>query len=287
MKIFRSLCFCVALSSSNAHAIVLGNVDLDNTYSSVGYVAGLTSLGTVVALDPFWVLTAAHVVDGGIALLVMGDPNTGNEGAYFFFEEIIIHENYVSGETHDDLALIHLSAADPINPALVDASFATLSNVDLGTGLPATATLTGYGLTDVEGSLDPNEPLLRRYGQADTIGSGMDVGTQDCSHASLLCTYDTTGGAPGDSGGAMWVDYGGEQFVAAIMSYIFDDNGDWDDGYWTAGTSTAYYEDWIKFYVPTAMFGPSPIPLSPAAWLFVSALTALAFAARKRHPAHA
>jgi secreted trypsin-like serine protease len=298
----RTIIRCVLLYlafTSNVQAIVLGMVDTDNTYSSVGYT--LTSaggLGSVVALDPYWVLTAAHVVESSPALMVMGDPNAGTEGLYFYFDQVITHPDYVSGEFHDDLALIKLSALDPIipNPGVVDASFATLSNIDLGSGLPSTATLTGYGLTSVDGTVDLAEPLLRRYGVAATDPAGppvppFDPGFPvDCSLAMLLCTYSTTGGAPGDSGGAMWLDYGAGEVVAGINSFIFDESDlanppgepDWTDGYWTVGTSTAYYRDWITSHVPTAMFGGSPVPVPSALWLFGSGLIGLIAIARRR-----
>jgi secreted trypsin-like serine protease len=299
--IIRYFLIYLALTS-NVHAIVLGTIDEDNIYSSVGYT--LTSgggLGSVVALDPYWVLTAAHVVESDPALLVMGDSFTGAEGAYIFFEEVITHPDYVSGEFHDDLALVKLSAIDPIipTPGSIDASFATLSNVSLSSGLPATATLTGYGVTSVGGTLDPDEPILRRYGVATTDPFGpptpsFDPGfPYDCSLAMWLCTYSTTGGAPGDSGGAMWLDYGGGEMVAGITSFIFDESDlldppgvpDWSDGYWTVGTSTAYYEDWITSYVPTAMFGSSPVPIPASVWLFGSGLLGLVGIARRKKAA--
>ena len=299
--IIRYFLLYLALTS-NVHAIALGTDDVTNIYSSVGYTLGTGgALGSVVALDQNWVLTAAHVVEEPPAFLVMGDPFAGTEGLYIFIEEVIPHHDYVPGEFHDDLALIKLSAADPIVPipGVVDASFATLSNVGLSGGLPATATLTGYGLTSVDGTLDPNAPLVRRYGDAATDPFGppappVDPGfPYDCSLTMLLCTYGTTGGAPGDSGGAMWLDYGGGEVVAGINSFIFDENDlldppevpDWSDGYWTVGTSTAYYEDWIKGYVPTAMFGSSHVPIPSTVWLLGSGLLGLIGVARRKKAA--
>ena len=286
--------------TSSAHAIVLGIDDTTNKYSSVGYT--LTSaggLGSVVALDSNWVLTAAHVVEAAPLFLVMGDAVNGSEGLYLLFDDVILHPDYVSGEFHDDLALIKLNASDPINPETVDASFATLSNVGLGSSLPATATLTGYGLTSIDGAVDPNAPVIRRYGDAATdpfgpLAPAVDPGfPYDCSLAMLLCTYGTTGGAPGDSGGAMWLDYGAGEVVAGINSFIFDENDllnppespNWDDGYWTVGMSTAYYADWITSHVPTAMFGGSPVPVPSAAWLLASGLLGLVGIARLRKTA--
>ena len=299
--IIRYFLLYLALTS-NAQAIVGGTVDMLNTYSSVGYTLGTTgALGSVVALDPEWLLTAAHVVEEPPAFLVMGDPVSGAEGFYLFIEQVIPHFNYVPGEFHDDLALIKLSWLDPIipTPGVIDASFATLSNVDLSGSLPATATLTGYGLTAIDGTVDPNDPLLRRAGVAATDPFGppapaFDPGFPfDCSSAMLLCTHGTTGGAPGDSGGVMWLDYGGGEVVAGINSFIFDENDllnppgdpDWSDGYWTVGMSTAYYADWITSHVPTAMFGGSPVPVPSALWLFGSGILGLFAVARRRHSA--
>ncbi len=297
-RLGRCAAFSLALSS-NVHAITAGTVDADNTYSSVGYTLTGTGLGSVVALDPFWVLTAAHVVETNPVLLVMGDPNTGAEGLYFFFDDVIVHPGYVAGQFHDDLALINLSAANPIEPVpgVVDASFATLSNVALHGGLPATATLTGYGLTEVDGIFDDRAPILRRIGVAATDAVGptppppFDPGFPfDCSQPMLLCTHDTSGGAPGDSGGAMWLDYGGDPVVAAIMSYVFDESDllpppqtpNWDDGYWTVGTSVAYYQDWIRSYVPDALFGGAPVPVPAALWLLGTALAVMGAVGRRR-----
>lgn len=298
----KAIIRCVVLYFSltnSVQAIVLGAIDTSNTYSSVGYTLTASGgFGSVVALDPYWVLTAAHVVESDPFLMVMGDPNTGAEGAYLFFEQVITHPGYTPGEFHDDLALIKLSAIDPIipTPGVIDASFATLSDVDLNSGLPSTATITGYGLTSVDGAVDPNEPLLRRYGVAATDPTGppapsFDPGFPvDCSLPMLLCTYSTTGGAPGDSGGAMWLDYGAGEVVAGINSFIFDESDlvnppvepDWNDGYWTVGTSTAYYKDWITSHVPTAMFGGSPVPIPSAVWLFGSGLIGLICIGRRK-----
>ena len=300
--IIRYFVLYLALSSS-AHAIVLGTEDTLNTYSSVGYTIGATGAsGSVVALSPEWVLTAAHVVEDGTSFVVMGAPYTGAEGLYFLIDQVITHPDYVSGQYHDDLALIKLSALDPIvpTPGVVDASFATLSDIVPGSGpLPVTATLTGYGVTSIDGTVDPEAAIVRRYGVAATDPFGpaplpFDPGfPYDCSQAMLICTYDTTGGAPGDSGGGMWFDYGNGEVLAGINSFIFDENdllnppgeANWDDGYWTVGMSTAYYADWITGHVPTALFDTSAVPVPPAVWLFGSGLLALAGVARRRQAA--
>jgi len=54
------------------------------------------ALGSVVALDSNWVLTAAHVVDDTESppvVLIMGDPNpdTNAEGIYIYIDQVILH----------------------------------------------------------------------------------------------------------------------------------------------------------------------------------------------------
>lgn len=284
--IVRCVVLYLALNSS-AHAIVMGSDDVSNTYSYVGYTLTVGGgLGSVVALNQNWVLTAAHVVESDPGLLIMGNPFSGAEGVYFFFDEVIVHPGYVSGEFHDDLALIRVSDIDPIipTPGVIDASFATLSNVGLGGGLPGTATVTGYGVTSPDGAFDPTAPIVRRYVDVATDPIGpptppVDPGfPYDCSQPMFLCTYGTKGGAPGDSGGAMVLDYGGGNVVAGINSFIFDEadltdppgTPNWSDGYWTVATSTAYYQGWITSHVPDAMFGAAPVP-EPRAWAMLAA----------------
>ena len=114
--IIRYFLLYLALTS-NVHAIVLGENDVLNMYSSVGYtITTALGLGSVVALDPNWVLTAAHVVESADpALLVMGNNIAGTEGVYVFFEEVITHPDYVPGEFHDDLALVKLSPVGSVH----------------------------------------------------------------------------------------------------------------------------------------------------------------------------
>ncbi len=88
----------------------------------------------------------------------------------------------------------------------------------------------------------------------------------------------------------MWLDYGGGPVVAAIMSFVFDENDlrdppetpDWNDGYWTVGTSVAYYQDWIRSHVPDVLFGSAPVPIPAAFWLLGGALLVMGAVGRRR-----
>ncbi|MGR8947301.1 MAG: trypsin-like serine protease [Gammaproteobacteria bacterium] len=290
--------------SGNAHAVVGGQLAAIDEYKSVGAVASATGVGSFVALSPEWVLTAAHVVDTSVpsgTFLIGGHPDAG-EAIFPFISDIIIHPDYVAGQFHDDLALIRISVIDPINPVLHNMSFATLSNVALPGALPATTNVVGYGKETVDGP-DPVE-FHRRYASITTTTADpfATVGVApfntgfptDCAGGVIFCSYGLTGGAPGDSGGALFLDYGGGEVVAGINSFIFDENDldpgiplDWSNGFWTVGTSVAAYESWIKNPEPgvftNAMFAAAPVPLPASFWLFGSALIGLV-GARKHFP---
>jgi hypothetical protein len=152
MKILSRYVVLLMVLSSNAHAIMGGQIAGIDEYQSVGSVIAIDAalntarLGSFVALSSTWVLTAAYVVDSpGGALLIGGHQDAPAGEPFFFIERIILHPNYMVGESHDDLALIKLSDFDPIVPSAHNMSFATLSNVALPTGIPTTATITGWG----------------------------------------------------------------------------------------------------------------------------------------------
>ena len=294
-----SLSFALAFFvHSTAHAIVGGQLSDPDEYQQIGAVVGGSGIGSFVALSENWVLTAAHVVDTASTastLLIGGHPDTPIIGEPFFLaEQIILPPDYVMGEFHDDLALIKLSALSVIQPSLHNMSFATLSNVAVTGSLPGTATVTGFGQELVDGS-PPAEFFRRSVSMATTTADPFDVVgvapfptvfPTGCGGGIILCTYGTTGGAPGDSGGGTFLDYGGGEIVGAINSFVFDENDldsniplDWTNGYWTVGTSVAAYEDWIKQpesgVFTNAVFAAAPVPVPPAVMLLASALLAL------------
>ncbi|MFT4583254.1 MAG: secreted trypsin-like serine protease [Gammaproteobacteria bacterium] len=295
--------------SSNAQAIVGGQIAGIDEYQSVGSVIAIDAalntarLGSFVALSSTWVLTAAHVVDSpGGALLIGGHQDAPAGEPFFFIERIILHPNYMVGESHDDLALIKLSDFDPIVPSAHNMSFATLSNVALPTGIPTTATITGWGQDTVDGPVADDFQFTRRHTTVDTdldpfarvmVAPFPTPFPSACAGGQILCTYGTSGGAPGDSGGGIFLDYGGGEIVAGINSFLFDENDldsnfplDWTNGYWTVGTSVAAYQGWIEEpeagVFTNAQFAAAPVPLPGAIWLLGAALFGVLVPRRNR-----
>jgi hypothetical protein len=310
MKAIARILLLLGALSSNAHAVVMGNLAGIDDYSSVGSViSGGGGLGSFVAISDLWVLTAAHVVDSSdSALLVGGHPNAppvglhlGGEAFFLFVDDIIIHPGYTVNEFHDDLALIKLSDVNPILPTDQSMSFATFSSVPLPGTLPVNATVTGYGQEEI--GVEQTE-FNRRSGSVptDTADPFATVGVTpfptifptDCGGGAIHCVYGTVGGAPGDSGGGMFANTAGGPVVTAINSFIFDENDldpnillDWTDGYWTVGTSVAAYEDWIKnpetgVFTGANFSSAAFVPLPPAIWLLGSSIFGLIAVARKK-----
>ena len=302
MKTIARYLFICSLVMSNAHAVMMGNLAGVNDYSSVGSViSGGGGLGSFVAVSDLWVLTAAHVVDTSPgAALIGGHPDSPSGEAYFIYvEDIIIHPDYTPGEFHDDLALIKLSDIDPIVPNAYSMSFATFSSVPLPGTLPEPATVTGYGQEEIG---DDTGVGFRRFVSVatDTADPFSIVGTApfptDCGGGMIHCVYGMGGGAPGDSGGGVFVNSVAGEVVTAINSFIFDENDldptiplDWTNGYWTVGTSVAAYEDWIKVPLEGVFTGANFsdaafVPIPAAIWLFGSSLLVL-IAVSKKTPA--
>lgn len=315
--IVRSLLLYLVLHSST-YAIVGGTASGISEYDSVGSIANFTAtgigIGSFVAISPSWVLTAAHVVDvPGTLILTVG---VGAAEVNYIGESAIFHPAYDVGEFHDDLALVKVFLED-IMPSVHPTSFATLSNVPLipSSIIPTTTTISGWGQESVLG--DPPDAFSRHHVSSNTyIGDPFATAgfpppplsppadpfdfPTDCGGGSILCTYDATGGAPGDSGGAMFLDVTEDGIdnpvVAAINSFVFDEldldgieatEADFMGNYWTVGTSIAPYESWIRSIVEasgeTVNFGSaSPVPLPPALYLFGAGLLGVAGMSRRR-----
>ncbi|MCB1868173.1 MAG: trypsin-like serine protease [Gammaproteobacteria bacterium] len=313
MKSLARCLFLYIMLNSSAHAIVMGNLADIDEYSEIGSVVTFSSIGSFVAVSEFWVLTAAHVVDTTPPLVLIGGHPDGAAGEDFFFiGQVIIHPNYVTGELHDDLALIQTTGIDPLT---ANVSFATFSSLALPGNLPAATTVTGYGQTTI--GVDQTSFDRRFMSVATETTDPFDrVGVPpfptifptDCAGGVILCAYGTGGGAPGDSGGGMFLHTVDGEAVAAINSFIFDEtdfdpanndmdpNNDippnWADGYWTVGTSVAAYEDWIKdpmgdgSILTHAQFSSAAfVPIPPVIWLFGSGIFGIIAVSRRKNAA--
>jgi secreted trypsin-like serine protease len=266
----------VVLLTQSAWGIVRRD-DVDNSlyiglanqpqFAAVGKVlVGSTGAGsgTVIA-NGWWVLTAAHVVFGVPASSVSFQIGAATYNA----QNVYIYPGY-SGITHD-IALIELNApVAGVTPAQIYTGTNEIGKQghSVGYGLTGTGT-TGFinntygtkramrNIIDLiifpNGTIDPNGTIL-----LSDFDSPAGTNNSLSPWGSSATPLDLEGmGAPGDSGGPVFILEGGVWYIAGVHSFIGDlgppaGNGQADARYGDilGSTRVSSYAGWINSVVP-------------------------------------
>ncbi len=246
--------------------------DADTVHRTLGlnfpYVVEVSSVfsgeaGSGVLIDPWWVVTAAHVVDEGPGPgeLVIG-------GALYQVAETILHPDWNPGDPNNryqgkDIALIRLAEAVLAQHAEPVARFRGTDEIG------QTTWIVGYGRygNGLEGWVNPVDSN-RRAGRnvIDLAGSGWNA---NWSILLMVADFDNpedagasqTGSvvpdslefheAPGDSGGGWLVEVGGTRQLAGVAAFVWptqttDPFGRY--GELSVGTRIAPHNFWIDTY---------------------------------------
>ena len=179
---------------------IVRNTDGDNTQQLCG----------CTAIDPFWVMTAAHCVDElrslGSYKLVFGASDLANysDGLVYYPQTVIIHPNYsiLYDDFYSDIALIQLST--PLPPWITPVQLNDSDTLEL----PGTqATIAGWGRT----SFDENDTTMLQSGEVSLI-SMEDSHLSDLSKGRVRGTLIPAGEEDpytstysGDSGGPLMI----------------------------------------------------------------------------------
>lgn len=213
-------------------------------------------------ISDYWVLTAAHCVDGGttpeMIQILRGTDDLTTGGERWTVEEIVIPEAWNPENNDADIALLRLTRPVPQGEQ-VGLWSASIGALDAGTLLR----VTGWGRT---GETSPrSKKLIRVEVPLQPLDMCNAVDAYDGAVTpNMICAGAVEGGADackGDSGGPATAGSGTKRYQIGIVSWAIGCGRPKRYGVYTA---VEKFEPWIRQRLATPSGRASPRPNSPS-----------------------
>ena len=235
-----------------SQAEIVGGVDADiedypynaALLSTSGWGGGYAYCGASI-INEYWILTAAHCVQGESAnstgVRVGSDNNYAQGGVTYDALEIISHPNYNANTLNNDIALIRVDGPINFNNSTQPVVLMCDQQVALGVQEPGQSSwITGWGNT--EGTTNSTQLQVVEV----PITTQSNYGTNQIDADMIMAGFPDGGydSCQGDSGGPMVVlAADGQTYLqSGVVSW---GNGCADPGYPGVYSRISYFIDWI------------------------------------------
>lgn len=281
---WATLVSCLLLFGVGPASVVLGGTirhdrsdssytSLAASYTSVGKLTWGSYLGSATLIDDNWILTAGHCLDdGGLSASDWTFDLTDSGGGVHVGAERFINPGWLGDLTDGtDIALLRLATNETtVAPAAINTNTSEVGGTGThvgygrtGTGLtgmidPAGTKRAGNNVVDLDGSSVSgyNDKVLFEDFDSGLVSDNWSGSTTQQNLEYLI--------APGDSGGALFMNFGLGDVVAGVHSFIAGVDGETNADYGDISGSTrvSSYASWIF----STMFDNDPVAPELSSW---------------------
>ncbi|WP_182864766.1 S1 family peptidase [Rhodopirellula sp. JC639] len=270
----------VSLPSATAGTIRHDRADSSYTslaasYPAVGALTWSNMICSATLIDQDWILTAGHCLDAdGFSASDWTFDLTDSGGGVHVGAERFVYSGWTGDlTTGTDIALLRLATSElSVTPATINTNTSEVGQ---------TATHVGYGVTGtgVTGITAPAGTKRAGRNVVDVDGSVVggysdDILFEDFDSGSAGDNFFGTATqldleyliAGGDSGGAVFMDFGSGDVLAGVHSFIasVDGNTDADYGDLAGSIKVSSYASWIT---STISAGNDPVAPELSSWM--------------------
>lgn len=226
------------------------------SYPSVGSLTWSSYICSATLIEPDWILTAGHCLDAvGLSPEDWTFDLSDSGGGVHVGAERFVNPGWTGDlKAGTDIALLRLATQETtVAPAAINTNTSEVGRVGThvgygltgngltGTNSPAGTKRAGTNVVDVDGSVVSgyNDKVLFEDFDSGSVGDNWSGSTAQQDLEYMI--------AGGDSGGALFMNFGAGEVVAGVHSFLaaIDGNLDADYGDIAGSTRVSSYASWI------------------------------------------